>query len=318
MKFAVTSMPSRLTRAEPWQRERHAVDTGRQADNRYWPLPSVTTVRTFSISAGLEASTVAPGSTAPERVFDNAGDGSERLSETRRGQNDQNQDDHDCGRDRSHTFSLRSFRNSMRGTARHLSRTLLTGPKNSPRAGAFTHTQQMCNCGDTIQPMLGGCQRTVRPSHREKRMESNDLNREGAEAAETISTGGRGDAETPLPGGRGDDSTQRPPRLQLSLDSLCVLRGLAAFHHVLCANPRPRRRFNAETAEIAESIKMPAGCFARLCVRSVLCAPEAAETIQRRDRRDGARPAYQAIRARAANRYRPTDRVCSFTPAPGA
>ena len=33
---------------------------------RYWPLLSVTTTRTFSISAGLAASTVTPGSTAPE------------------------------------------------------------------------------------------------------------------------------------------------------------------------------------------------------------------------------------------------------------
>jgi hypothetical protein len=33
---------------------------------RYWPLPSVTTDRTFSISAGLDASTVTPGSTAPD------------------------------------------------------------------------------------------------------------------------------------------------------------------------------------------------------------------------------------------------------------
>ena len=33
---------------------------------RYWPLPSVTTVRTFSIRAGLLASTVTPGRTAPE------------------------------------------------------------------------------------------------------------------------------------------------------------------------------------------------------------------------------------------------------------
>ena len=33
---------------------------------RYWPEPSVTTVRTFSMSAGLEASTVTPGSTPPE------------------------------------------------------------------------------------------------------------------------------------------------------------------------------------------------------------------------------------------------------------
>src|SRR5262245_3177279 len=33
---------------------------------RYWPDASVTTDRTFSISAGLAASTLAPGSTAPE------------------------------------------------------------------------------------------------------------------------------------------------------------------------------------------------------------------------------------------------------------
>ena len=33
---------------------------------RYWPDPSVTADRTFSISAGLDASTVTPGSTAPE------------------------------------------------------------------------------------------------------------------------------------------------------------------------------------------------------------------------------------------------------------
>src|SRR5678815_3407306 len=33
---------------------------------RYWPVPLVTVVRTFSISAGLAASTVTPGSTAPD------------------------------------------------------------------------------------------------------------------------------------------------------------------------------------------------------------------------------------------------------------
>ena len=33
---------------------------------RYWPLPSVTAVRIFSISSGLDASTVTPGSTAPD------------------------------------------------------------------------------------------------------------------------------------------------------------------------------------------------------------------------------------------------------------
>src|SRR5437868_10551833 len=33
---------------------------------RYWPEPSVVAVLTFSISAGLDASTVTPGSTAPD------------------------------------------------------------------------------------------------------------------------------------------------------------------------------------------------------------------------------------------------------------
>src|SRR4029079_19008105 len=33
---------------------------------RYCPLPSVTALRTFSISAGLDASTVTPGRTAPD------------------------------------------------------------------------------------------------------------------------------------------------------------------------------------------------------------------------------------------------------------
>src|SRR5688572_21586180 len=32
----------------------------------YWPAPSVTTDRTFSINAGLAASTVTPGRTAPD------------------------------------------------------------------------------------------------------------------------------------------------------------------------------------------------------------------------------------------------------------
>src|SRR5687768_18061163 len=33
---------------------------------RYWPDPSDTAVRTFSISTGLAASTVTPGNTAPD------------------------------------------------------------------------------------------------------------------------------------------------------------------------------------------------------------------------------------------------------------
>src|SRR3954470_6419313 len=36
---------------------------------RYWPLPSVTTERVFSIRASLAASTVTPGSTAPDVSF---------------------------------------------------------------------------------------------------------------------------------------------------------------------------------------------------------------------------------------------------------
>ena len=42
---------------------------GRSSTILYWPSPSVTTERTFSISAGLEASTVTPGSTAPVVSF---------------------------------------------------------------------------------------------------------------------------------------------------------------------------------------------------------------------------------------------------------
>ena len=33
---------------------------------RYWPVPSVTAERVFSMRTGLAASTVTPGSTAPE------------------------------------------------------------------------------------------------------------------------------------------------------------------------------------------------------------------------------------------------------------
>ena len=36
---------------------------------RYCPEPSVTAVRTFSMMAGLDASTVTPGSTAPDVSF---------------------------------------------------------------------------------------------------------------------------------------------------------------------------------------------------------------------------------------------------------
>ena len=36
---------------------------------RYCPVPSLTAARTFSIRAGLDASTVTPGSTAPDVSF---------------------------------------------------------------------------------------------------------------------------------------------------------------------------------------------------------------------------------------------------------
>jgi hypothetical protein len=36
---------------------------------RYWPVPSVTAVRTFSMRAGLVASTVTPGNIAPDASF---------------------------------------------------------------------------------------------------------------------------------------------------------------------------------------------------------------------------------------------------------
>src|SRR6267378_1031014 len=38
---------------------------GRKSTILYWPSPSVMAARTFSMSAGLDASTVTPGSTAP-------------------------------------------------------------------------------------------------------------------------------------------------------------------------------------------------------------------------------------------------------------
>ena len=45
------------------------IGAGRRSTMRYWPVPSVATVRTFSMSTGLDASTVTPGRTAPETSF---------------------------------------------------------------------------------------------------------------------------------------------------------------------------------------------------------------------------------------------------------
>ena len=54
---------------EPGQRERHGVGARRQVDDPVQAVPSVTAVRTFSMSAGLDTSTVTPGSTAPDGVL---------------------------------------------------------------------------------------------------------------------------------------------------------------------------------------------------------------------------------------------------------
>ena len=55
-----------LDDAEAGQREGDGVGAGTQAVILYCPVPSVTAERTFSMSAGLDASTVTPGSTAPD------------------------------------------------------------------------------------------------------------------------------------------------------------------------------------------------------------------------------------------------------------
>src|SRR4051812_16003600 len=61
-----SSTPSRLTVLNPESENVTSYTPGRRSMMRYWPLPSVTTERVFSISAGLDTSTLTPGSTAPE------------------------------------------------------------------------------------------------------------------------------------------------------------------------------------------------------------------------------------------------------------
>src|SRR5438552_3683394 len=62
----VSSMPSRLNVAKPGSVKLTSYVPGRRSTIRYRPWLSVVTDRTFSISAGLLASTVTPGITAPE------------------------------------------------------------------------------------------------------------------------------------------------------------------------------------------------------------------------------------------------------------
>ncbi len=65
----VNTMPSRRTVLNPGRTNVTVYVPGRSATMLYWPCESDTTVRTFSISAGLDASTVTPGRTAPEVSF---------------------------------------------------------------------------------------------------------------------------------------------------------------------------------------------------------------------------------------------------------
>src|SRR5204863_5963703 len=61
-----SSMPSRLTVENPVSVNVTAYVPARRSTIRYWPEPSVTAERVFSISTGLDTSTVTPGSTAPD------------------------------------------------------------------------------------------------------------------------------------------------------------------------------------------------------------------------------------------------------------
>src|SRR5262245_4751471 len=58
--------PSRLTVENPDRENVTVYEPARRSTMRYWPLPSVVADLPFSISAGLAASTVTPGSTAPD------------------------------------------------------------------------------------------------------------------------------------------------------------------------------------------------------------------------------------------------------------
>ena len=62
----VSSMASRLTVENPDSVNVTVYVPGFRSTMRYWPVPSVTTVRDFSMSAGLAASTLTPGRMAPD------------------------------------------------------------------------------------------------------------------------------------------------------------------------------------------------------------------------------------------------------------
>src|SRR6266850_3490387 len=66
VKFVVNSMPSCLKVVNPGSVKVTEYVPGSRFTILYWPLPSVTAERVFSISAGLDASTVTPGRTPPD------------------------------------------------------------------------------------------------------------------------------------------------------------------------------------------------------------------------------------------------------------
>jgi hypothetical protein len=61
-----STTPSRCTTEKPGSVNVTVYSPGRRFSIAYCPVPSVTVDRTFSMSAGLDASTVTPGSTAPD------------------------------------------------------------------------------------------------------------------------------------------------------------------------------------------------------------------------------------------------------------
>ena len=65
----VSSMPSRLMTLNPASVNVTVYTPGLRSTILYWPLSSVIAARARSISAGLLASTVTPGSTAPVASF---------------------------------------------------------------------------------------------------------------------------------------------------------------------------------------------------------------------------------------------------------
>ncbi len=66
VKLATSSIPVRVTTEKPGMVKVTEYTPGRRSTMRYWPALSVIAVLTPSISTGLLASTVTPGSTPPE------------------------------------------------------------------------------------------------------------------------------------------------------------------------------------------------------------------------------------------------------------